>query len=81
MTKEVKGLTKIWYEQKIKRLENKFKRMKKEREDMRERFREYYDFWIHFMRFYNRINNRKYSSQWPIERIDEALLNLKEKAP
>ena len=77
----IKGLPKIWYEKKIKRLENKARRLKKEREDMRDRFREYYQFWIDFRRFYNRFTGRKYDSDWPIVRVDEALMHLKEKEP
>lgn len=81
MTEEVGYVKKIWYDKKINRLENKVKRLKKEREDMRERFREYYEFWRQFIFFYRRFTNRKYDHHWPIERIGEALLNLKEKSP
>jgi len=63
----------------IKRLERKVKKLEKELEQYRNRFDKAYEFERAFRIFHHRFSNREYDSHWPIQRVQEALLNLKEK--
>ena len=62
----------------VRKLENKVKRLEKDAAKMDERYRKKLDFEYAFRRFYVRFKGRKYSTDWPLERMEEAMLNLKE---
>jgi len=62
----------------VKKLENKIKRLEKDAAKMHVRYQKKLDFEFAFRRFYDRFKGRKWSSDWPIERVIEAMLNLKE---
>ena len=65
----------------IKKLERKINKLEKELEHYRNRFDKSHEFERAFRIFHNRFSKREYDSHWPIQRVQEALLNLKEKLP
>ena len=60
----------------VKKLENKIKNLEKELESSSRRFNRYYTFYTEFLKFKHRVFNRKFVTDWPIQRFDEALLSL-----
>lgn len=67
--------------QKIKSLEKKLKAKEKEIDKLRTQKLKSLDFEYAFRKFLNRFQNRKYDSHFPIQRIDEAMIYLKELLP
>jgi len=61
----------------VKRLERKLRETQKSEEAYRKRWQELYDFENAFIRFYSRFKDRKYDSEWPVQRVTEALLHLR----
>ena len=57
----------------VKKLENQIKRLEKERDIYRRRYDKQYEFGSAFRRFYIRFKNRKYDSEWPIQRFIEVI--------
>ena len=66
---------------KIKRLEKKLAKEKRNYEQLYERLEKHYAFEIAVEDFINRVKKRKWNSDWPIERFDEALLHLEKMLP
>ena len=62
----------------IKKLNRKITRLEKELDRTLALRRKNLDFEFAFRRFYIRFKGRKYSSDWPIERVIEAMFTLKE---
>ena len=62
----------------IKKLNRKITRLEKELDRTLALRRQNLDFEYAFRRFYVRFKGRKYSTDWPLERMEEAMFNLKE---
>ena len=62
----------------IKKLNRKIIRLEKELDRTLALRRKNLDFEYAFRRFYARFKRRDWKCDWPIERIDEAMLTLKE---
>ena len=60
------------------KLKKQIKELRKEYNELAKRNSKKYEFELAFRRFYNRFRTKEYNSEWPIQRVEEALLHLYE---
>ena len=65
----------------VKKLQKQFKNLAKSEEMYRKRFEKSYIFETEFRKVATRFENRKYDSEWPIQRFIEAFLYLRSRLP
>ena len=80
-TEVVPWASKQLYKREIKRLMNKTKKLERELNNCQERRKKHLEFEYEFRNFLVRFEGREWKSEWPFERVLEALIHLKERLP